>query len=138
MAYEVWLLTVVMKRKMPVASQAIRHPNWCDHAQCTATPAAVTGEAHRGEPVTITVEGLDTLEVTASLHKPHAPWLTEVFIELNVSGLLNDWTPVRGTATIPAHRAEEIGQALVDVARQGSADQHAEIADELARRTGAA
>jgi hypothetical protein len=62
------------------------------------------------------MHGLDMLEVTASLHRPHAPWPTEVFIELNVSGLMDDWIPVGGTATVPADRAGEIGQILVDLA----------------------
>jgi hypothetical protein len=84
------------------------------------------------------VDGLDTLAVTASLHKPHARWSTEVFIELNVSGLMDDWMPIQGTATVPAHRAGEIGQALVNLAGRGSADQKAEIGERPPRRTGLA
>jgi hypothetical protein len=118
---------------------AVRHPEWCHTDRCTATLTAAIGEAHRGEPVTIIVDGLYSLTVTASLYKPHARWLTEVFVELDIAGLDDDPRPVRGTATVPAHRVGEIGRALVDLAARGSAEQRREIDDYLARlRTEAA
>jgi hypothetical protein len=110
---------------------AVRHPEWCHTDRCTATPAAAVGEAHRGEPVTITLDGLYSLTVAASLYKPHARWLTEVYIELDIAGLDDGWRPVRGTATMPAHRAGEIGRALLDLAARGSADQRQEIDEHL-------
>jgi hypothetical protein len=122
-----------MNRKMVVEPQPIRHPDWCQQARCTAATAAATGEAHRGEPVHLTVDGVYTVNVTASLYKPHARWLTEAFVELDIAGLVDDWTPVHGTATVPAHRVGEIGQALVDLAARGAADQQREIDEHLAR-----
>jgi hypothetical protein len=112
---------------------AVRHPEWCHTDWCTATPAAAVGEAHRGEPVTITLDGLYSLTVAASLYKPHARWLTEVYLELDIAGLDDGWRPVRGTATVPADRVCEIGRALVDLAARGSADQRREIDEHLAR-----
>jgi hypothetical protein len=54
----------------------VAHPDWCDLALCTATPAAAIGEAHRGTPVTVTAgHALEDLTVTAGLYQAHAPWL---------------------------------------------------------------
>lgn len=61
-----------MARKMVVEPRPIRHPEWRQPGHCAATPAAGMGEAHRGEPVMITVPGLYTLTVTASLYKANA------------------------------------------------------------------
>jgi hypothetical protein len=60
--------------------------------------------------------GLYPFRVTASPHKPRARWLTEVFIQLDVSGLLDDWIPIGKTTEVPAHQVGAIGQPLVDMA----------------------
>jgi hypothetical protein len=118
----------------PATYAPVTHPEWCQPARCTATPARCKGEAHNGDPVTVTVDGFSGLTVAASLHKPHAPWLTEVYVEVEFSGLTgDDWLPVRGRATVAAHRMVEVGQALLDLARRASAAQQQEIDDYLAR-----
>jgi hypothetical protein len=116
-------LTVVMDRKIVVEPQPIRHPDWCDAARCTATPAATMGEAHRSVPASLVSHDPYGVNVTASLHKPYAPWLTEVYVDLQVTGLADDFMPVQGSSLVPAHRAAQTGQALVDLAARGSADQ---------------
>jgi hypothetical protein len=73
------------------------------------------------------------LTITASLYKAHAPWLTEVYIDLDIAGLADNWSLVRGNATVPANRAGEIGQTLVDLAARGSIDQQREIDEHPAR-----
>jgi hypothetical protein len=60
--------------------------------------------------------GLYPFRVTASPRKPRARWLTEVFIQLDVSGLLDDWIPIGETTEVPAHQVGAIGQPLVDMA----------------------
>src|SRR5262245_25474453 len=120
----------------------IRHPEWCDPARCTATPTAATGEAHRSAPTTLTIGEtvFAPLSVGVSLYKAHAPWLTEVYVELELSGHSPDYQPASLRATVPAHKAGEIGQLLCGVAARASADQKEEIQRYLAsfRSPGAA
>lgn len=76
------------------ALQTIRHPKLVRPCPMHGDPAAATG---KGAPECARHRhgrDLDTREVTATVHKPHALWLTEAFVELNVSELLADWTPI--------------------------------------------
>jgi hypothetical protein len=80
-------------------SRRVRHPEWCHIGRCTATPACAMGEAHHSEPVSVTVAGVYPVTVTMSLYRANAPWLTEVFVDVGVSGAPRwlEWvTPLRG------------------------------------------
>jgi hypothetical protein len=102
---------------MTAPNHPIEHPEWCDPARCTATPAAVMGEAHRGSPVTITAaNSLVNLAVAGSLYQAHARWQTCMFVQLDVTGLLHDWQPVTGTATLTVEDATVLGRMLTDLA----------------------
>lgn len=106
----------------PNSPTLIVHPEWCDPARYTATPAAVRGEAHRGAPVTVTAaSALTSLAVTASLHQAHARWLTSVFVQLDVTGLQHDWRPVTGTATLTVEQSASLGRMLTEIAATGAA-----------------
>ncbi|MBT8225621.1 MAG: hypothetical protein HKP61_16855 [Dactylosporangium sp.] len=70
--------------------------------------------------------------ITASLYQAHAPWLTEVFVELRFDGLADGWTPVDGSMRIAARRVGEIGRMLCDLAEQAEASQKCEITERLA------
>jgi hypothetical protein len=113
-------------------SRRARHPEWCHIGRCTATPACAMGEAHRSEPVSVTVAGVYPVTVTMSLYRANAPWLTEVFVDVEVSGLVDDWREVGGSARVPAHQAAEVGRVLVELAGRGCADQDREVAEVLA------
>lgn len=77
---------------------------------------------------------LSTITVTAGLSMANAPWLTEPFIEIELAGLLAEgWSPVTGTATIPANQIGELLQALSGLAARAVTDQKNEIAETLAR-----
>jgi hypothetical protein len=112
----------------------IRHPEWCDPARCTATPTAATGQAHRSAPTPLTIGEtvVAPLAVNVSLYKAHAPWLTEVYVELELSGHSANYRPASLRATVPAHKAGEVGQLLCGVAARASADQKEEIRQDLA------
>ena len=113
-------------------SRRARHPEWCHSGRCAATPACAMGEAHRSEPVSVTVAGAYPVTVTMSLYRANAPWLTEVFVDVEVSGLVDDWREVGGSARVPAHQAAEVGRVLVELAGRGCADQDREVAEVLA------
>jgi hypothetical protein len=57
-----------------------------------------------------------------------------VFVELDVSGLVNGWQAARVTATLPVHRVGKIGRALVDLAARGLPDRRREIGEHLTAR----
>jgi hypothetical protein len=103
-------------------------------ARCTVTPAVATGGETPRRAVIVMVDGRVWLAVTASLYKADGRRPAEVFVERDVSGLADDWTAVRGTATLPAHRLGGIVKSSVDPAARGSADQRREINEHLARR----
>jgi hypothetical protein len=98
------------------------------------TPAVATGGQTPRRAIIVKVDGHVSLAVTASLDRADGRRLTEVFVERDVSGLAEDWTPVRGTATLPAHRLGGIGEGHGRPDRFGSADQRREINEHLARR----
>lgn len=75
---------------------------------------------------------LDPLTISVSLYKAHAPWLTEVYVELDLSGHGPDYQLASLRATVPAHKAGEIGQLLCGVAARASADQKEEFQRYLA------
>jgi hypothetical protein len=79
-------------------SRRVRHPEWCHIGRCTATPACAMGEAHHSEPVSVTVAGVYPVTVTMSLYRANEPWLTEVFVDVGVSGLVDGWREVGGSA----------------------------------------
>lgn len=126
-----------MERKEPdeFPTPTVRHPEWCDQQKCTATAARTSGESHRGTPYTMTLPGLlSTITVTANLSMANAPWLTEPYIEIEWAGLLTErWSPVTGTATIPANQIGELLQALSSMAARTVADQHNDIGEHLVR-----
>jgi hypothetical protein len=62
-----------------------------------------------------------------SLYRANAPWLTEVFVDVEVRGLVDDWREVVGSAQVPAHEAAEVGRALVELAERGCADKEREV-----------
>jgi hypothetical protein len=100
---------------------AVAHPDWCDPARCTATPAATKGEAHRGTAATVTAERpLGDLTVTASLYQAHAPWLTSVLVELDISGRDEHWQPARLAATVTVEQAGDLARVLADLAADGA------------------
>lgn len=115
------------------ATVTVTHPDWCDHARCTAALTACTGEAHRSAPVTVTGNaGLTKLTVTASLHQSHAPWLTSVLVVLDVTGLDHDFQPVGGTATLTVGQVADLGAMLAAVAKKGAVWQDQQITEHLA------
>lgn len=117
-----------------VPGPAIAHPDWCDPVRCTATPAAAKGEAHRGTPAAVTAERpLGNLTVTASLYQVHAPWLTDVLVELTLSGRDEHWQLAAVAATVTVEQASDLARSLVDLATDGSARQTAD--DSSAVRT---
>ena len=126
------------KSQKNLGTSDIRHPEWCDPTRCTATPTAATGEAHRGTPTTLTIAPtlFPPLFVHVSLYRAHAPWLTTVFVELELSG----HDPVDQLAslrvTVPAHKADEIGQLLCGIAERAAVDQNEEIQRHLASLRG--
>jgi len=78
--------------------------------------------------------GFFPVKVAVRLHMPNAPWITEVFVTIEWTGLTNDhlW-PVSGSATLPAHLMGEASQALGSLAVRAAADKKTEIAEYLAR-----
>src|SRR5262249_50412896 len=100
----------------------VAHPGWCAPARCTATPAATTGEAHRGTPVTVTAgRALDDLPVRASLYQAHVPWLTAVLVTLDMTGRDEHWQPAALTATVTVEQAGDLARVLADLAASGAA-----------------
>ena len=78
----------------------------------------------RGGPCPVTV--------TAQLHMPHADWLTEVYVKIEWTGLINaDHVSVGGMAYIPADLIGELSQALGGLAARASADKKIEITEYL-------
>ena len=78
---------------------------------------------------------LAPLTISASLYKAHAPWLTEAYVDLDLSGLGTEYQPASLHATIPAHRAGEVGHLLCGLASRASAGQKEEIHQYLASLT---
>jgi hypothetical protein len=126
-----------MKRKMVIEPHPIQHPAWCNPDRCTATPQRRTGEAHRGSPVTVVAKGVDRFVVTADLLQAHAPWLTETFVEKQMSGLAQNWELVCGTATAPADTVRSLGLALVELADAGLEEIERQLLERLDVGTGA-
>lgn len=115
-------------------AKIIRHPEWCNQRECTATPDRATGESHQGTPVVMPLErgGPFPVTVTAQLHMPHADWLTEVYIKIEWTGLINSrHVAVGGTAYVPADLIGELSQALGGLAARASADKKIEITEYL-------
>jgi hypothetical protein len=126
-----------MSRYMVIEPQPIQHPAWCTPDRCTATLRHHTGEAHRGRPVTVAANGIDRLVVTANLVQAHAVWPTETFVELQVSGLAQNWELVRGTATVPADTVRSLALALVELADAGLEENERQLLERLDVGTGA-
>jgi hypothetical protein len=115
------------------AGAEIDHPDWCDPTACTATPAATVGEAHRGVPTTITFPGtFGELEISASLHQPHTRWLTNVYVILDVAGMVHDYQPVTGRAMLRVEQMAEVATLLADLAATGKAWRDRLAAEKLA------
>lgn len=115
--------------KFPGAVQAIgepaevTHPDWCDEALCTVTPAADLLKEHRGRPVTFAVEhGTPRkLTVTASLFQPARYPLAGPYVDLEVAGLDNDHLETTARAQVPAEEAARLGSMLLDLAAAAGA-----------------
>jgi hypothetical protein len=107
---------------VPGPAAVVAHPDWCDQARCTATPAATMGEAHRGAPVTVTAGGaLDDLTVTVSLYQAYAPWLTAVLVKLDVTGRDEHCKPAAMTAAVTIEQAGDLARVLAGLAASGTA-----------------
>jgi hypothetical protein len=106
----------------------VTHPDWCDRDRCTAASPTTMGGAHRGTPTKYAADGSPgRLEITANLYQAHAPWLTALYVDLELSGLEHDWTPVNGAAHLTPDQALELGRFLTDLGQTAVTDYAAQV-----------
>jgi hypothetical protein len=111
----------------------VDHPDWCDLARCTATSAVAVDEAHRGTPQKVTFRGIySQLEITASLSQAHCRWSTDVYVDLDVRGLLHEHQHAQGRAAFPVDKLAAIARMLTDLATAGQAWTDRQVDKELA------
>jgi hypothetical protein len=92
-----------------------------------------TGEAHRGTPRKIAVRGIHGgLEITASLSQAHCRWPTDVYVDLDVRGLLHEYQLTQGKAAFPVDKLTAIARMLTDLAVIGQAWTDRQVDQELA------
>ena len=112
---------------------AVVHPDWCDPTACTATTAVAKGESHRASPTTVSVWSLyDTLEITAQLSQAHCRWSTDVYVDLDVRGLYDNYQATGGRAAFPVENLTKLVGMLADLAATGKAWRDRQVAEELA------
>jgi hypothetical protein len=99
--------------RAPESCRLVAHPGWCAAEVCSATAAAGPGESHRSLSVEVGVENMITpLRVSAQLVQSHAPWLTSVFIDLEIR-TPNDSPDGRvRSITLTLDEAREVAAAL--------------------------
>jgi hypothetical protein len=115
------------------SARRIDHPDWCDLARCTATPAMGTGEAHRETPRTVTIWGIHgELEVTAYLSQANCRWPTDVYVDLDVHGLRHEYQLAHGTAAFPVDKLAALVEMLTDLATTGHTSADRQLHDEPA------
>src|SRR5947207_6981195 len=98
----------------PAAVRSSRHRGATPY-RWTATPEAAIGEAHRGAPEAVAVDGISRVEIGASWSRAHAPWLTATYVRLQVGGRDHDFMSVSGDGVPTTGQAAEIGRLLADL-----------------------
>ncbi len=117
-----------MTQKRQDPKTIIQHPAWCDRERCTATTEPSTGGAHRSVLTRFSADaGLTRLEITAALYQAHAPWLTELYVDVEFSGLERDWTAITGTACLPAKQLLGLGRFLTNLGQAAVIDYAAQV-----------
>lgn len=78
---------------------------------------------HRSTPSSYEANAsLARFEVTAALYQAHAPWLTGLYVELELSGLDHDWKATGGMLLLTAEQALELGRFLTDLGQAAVAE----------------